>query len=94
MVSAYRHAGGQRRGGGETCRHHVRRWERGFTLHSRALKGRAHLLVHPPCPLHAAATVRMVKSAIKVVLRTRPTAKFAADNITLQPDKQVGSVCL
>jgi hypothetical protein len=36
----------------------------------------------------------MVKSAIKVVLRTRPTAKFAADNITLQPDKQVGSVCL
>eukprot|EP00959_Pyramimonas_sp_CCMP1952_P235745 4926579-Pyramimonas_sp.AAC.1 len=36
--------------------------------------------------LERAAT--MVKSAVKVMLRTRPTAKFAEDNIKISPDKQ------
>lgn len=57
-----------------------------------ARRGQPRVLTSRPAlaPTHRRQQQReMVKSAIRVVLRTRPTAKFAADSITLQPDKQV-----
>ncbi len=36
----------------------------------------------------------MVKQAVKVVIRTRPTANFASKNVAINEDKGVGSTHL